>query len=60
MPSGPAVTPAAPAAGPVGFFVSLPALTPLASPERDRLALHGVQPRGSGPPTFLAQRHLLL
>jgi len=61
MPSGPAVTPEAQAGGPVGFLVSLPALTPLAAPpERDRLVLHGVRPRGSGPPTFLAQRHLLL
>jgi hypothetical protein len=60
MPSGPAVTPAAPAGGPVGFLVSLPALTTLAPPESARLVLHDVQPRGSGPPTFLAQRHLLI
>src|SRR5262249_39736416 len=60
MPSGPAVTPATQAAGPVGFLVSLPALTLVEPPARDRLVLHGVRPRGSGPPTFLEQRHLLL
>jgi hypothetical protein len=60
MPSGPAEMSAVQVGGPVGFLVSLPALTPLAPPERARLARHDVQPRGSGPPTFLEQRHLLI
>jgi hypothetical protein len=58
MPSGPAETPATQA--PVVSLVSLSAIAPLVQAEHDRLALHDVRPRGSGPPTFLEQRHLLL
>jgi len=60
MPSGPVETPAAQADGPVVALASLPPSAPLAPPERDRLALLEVRSSGSGPPTFLEQRHLLL
>jgi hypothetical protein len=59
-PSGPAETPTAQADGPVVSVVSLPEIAPLAAPERDRLSLLEVRTSGSGPPTFLEQRHLLL
>src|SRR5262249_28455775 len=58
-PSGPAETPTPHADGPVASLVSLlPANAPLALPERDPLGLLEVRSRGSGPPTFLEQRHL--
>jgi hypothetical protein len=58
--SGPAEVPRAQMPGPITPLVLLPA-TVLPTPARpDRGMLHVVQPRGSGPPTFLEQRHLLL
>jgi len=60
VPSGPAETPAPQPDGAVAPLVSLPASTPLVPAERDPLALLDVRPTGSGPPTFLEQRHLRL
>jgi hypothetical protein len=60
LPSGPAETSRAQMPGPIAPLWWLPA-TALPTPaRRDRGMLYGVQARGSGPPTFLEQRHLLL
>lgn len=58
--SGPAESPTAPAPAPTMAITLLPPSSSLAAPAPDAARLDVVQLAGSGPPTFLAQRHLLL